>query len=80
MKKKDLVRIYTGPEGSALLLKAQLEELGIYSLTKNDFTGAFMGVVQPSTDLWISEDDLQKAKPLLDDFISNRQSDNETRE
>jgi hypothetical protein len=44
MKKiKDLVKIYTGPETSAILLKAQLEELGIYTLTKNDFTGCIHG-------------------------------------
>jgi hypothetical protein len=76
MKKiKDLVKIYTGPETSAILLKAQLEELGIYTLTKNDFTGAYMVAVPPSIDLWINEDDLQKAKPVLDDFILNQQSD-----
>jgi hypothetical protein len=75
MKKiKDLVKIYTGPESSAILLKAQLEELGIYTLTKNDYTGAYMGVPQPSIDLWITEDDLQRAKPVIDDFVTNQQS------
>jgi hypothetical protein len=76
MKKiKDLVKVYTGPESSAILLKAQLEEVGVYTLTKNDFTGAYMGAMPPSIDLWINEDDLQKAKPVLDDFLLNRQSD-----
>lgn len=76
MKKiKDLIKIYTGPETSAILLKTRFEEFGIYTLTKNDFTGSFMGVVQPSIDLWIKEYDFQKAKSILDDFILNQQSD-----
>lgn len=74
-KSKDLVRVYTGPEVSAILLKAQLEELGINTLTKNDFTGAYMGVVQPSIDLWIYEDDLQKAKQTIEDFNANQLRD-----
>jgi hypothetical protein len=80
MKKiKDLVKVYTGHEASAILLKARLEDLGIYTLTKNDFTGAFMGVVQPSIDLWINENDLQKAKPVIDDFLLNLQNDADRR-
>ncbi|MGE5420285.1 MAG: putative signal transducing protein [Chloroflexota bacterium] len=70
-KTKDLVKIYTGPEVDAILLKAQLEELGIYTLTKNDFTGAYMGISQPSTDLWIIEEDLLQAKPVIDEFLSD---------
>jgi hypothetical protein len=74
-KTKDLVKIFTGLEASAILLKAQLEELGIFTLTKNDFTGAFMGVAQPTIDLWINDDDLPKAKPVIDDFIANQKGD-----
>lgn len=70
-KNSDLVRIYTGPESTAILLKSQLESLGIYTLTKNDFTGAFMGVVQPSIDLWINAEDLEKAKSLIEDITGN---------
>lgn len=72
-KNKDLVKIFTGAEASAILLKAQLEQIGVYTLTKNDFTGAFMGVIHPSIDLWIIEDDLAKAKPVIDDFIANEE-------
>lgn len=72
-KNKDLVKIFTGSEASAILLKSQLEELGIYTLTKNDFTGAFMGLVQPSIDLWINEDDFPNAKSVIEAFIANQQ-------
>jgi len=34
-----------------------------------------MGVVQPTIDLWINDDDLPKAKPVIDDFIANQQGD-----
>lgn len=68
-KTKELVRIYTGPEVTATLLKARLMKIGIHTLTKNDYSGAYMGVTQPSTDLWINENDLEKARPLLDDFV-----------
>ena len=74
-KTKGLIRIYNGQETSSILLKARLEELGVFTLTKNDFSGAYMGVMEPSVDLWIYEDDLQEAKPVLDDFLLNHQSD-----
>ena len=74
-RNKGLIKIYTGPETSSILLKARLEELGVFTLTKNDFSGAYMGVIQPSVDLWIYEDDLQKTKPVLDDFLLNHQSE-----
>jgi hypothetical protein len=72
---KDLIKIYTGPEGSAILLKAQLEEINVYTLTKNDFSGAYMGFVRPSVDLWIYEDDFPKAKTLIEEFNASKESD-----
>ncbi len=72
---KGLIKIYTGPETSSILLKGRLEELGVFTLTKNDFPGAFMGVAQPTIDLWINDDDLPKAKPIIDDFIANQKGD-----
>lgn len=67
-KENTLVRVYTGPEASAILLKSMLEELGIYALTKNDFSGAYLGVAPLSIDLFIRESDLDKAEPVLRDF------------
>jgi hypothetical protein len=72
---KDLVKIYTGPEASAILLKARLEETGIFTLTKNELTSSYFGSVQPLVDIWINDDDLDEAIPLVDDFISNQNQD-----
>lgn len=67
-KEKDLISVFTGPEASAILLKSRLEEIGIFTLTKNDFSGSFLGVVQPSVDLYIKESDLKRAGPLIREF------------
>ena len=53
---RDLVKIYTGPEASTRLLELRLEQIGIHALTKNDNTGAFIGLLPPSIDLWINDD------------------------
>lgn len=74
-RNKGLIKIYTGPETSSTFLKAKLEELEVFTLTKNDFSGAYLGVIQPSVDLWIYEEDFQKAKPILDDFLLYYKSD-----
>ena len=65
---KNLVRVFTGPEASAILLKGRLEEIDIFTLTKNDFSGSFLGVVPPSVDLYIKESDLKRALPLIREF------------
>lgn len=69
---KDLVKIYTGPQASAILLKARLEDMGIFTLTKNELTGSYFGAVQPEVDIWINDDDLDEAITLVDEFISNQ--------
>jgi hypothetical protein len=67
-KEKNLIRVFTGPEASAILLKSRLEEIGVFTLTKNDFSGSFLGVVPPSVDLYINESDLKRAVLLIREF------------
>lgn len=67
-KEENLIRVFTGSESTAILLKARLEEAGIHTLTKNDFSGAYLGGAPPSIDLFIKESDLEKAEPALRDF------------
>ena len=67
-KEKNLISVFTGAEASAILLKSRLEEIGIFTLTKNDFSGSFLGVVPPSVDLYIKESDLKRAGPLISEF------------
>lgn len=69
MAKKDkLIKVFTGPEGTVILLKSRLEEAGIYSIIKNDSSEAFLGVATPFTDLYVREPDLDKAKSVISEM------------
>ena len=67
-KENELIRVFTGPEASALLLMKRLEETGIYAILKNDSSSAFLGTAPPVMDLYIRVKDLDKGKPLIDEF------------
>jgi len=70
MKKADnLIKVFTGDEASAILLKSRLEETGVSALIKNDSSSAFFGAVPSVIDLYIQESDLKKAKPMISEFI-----------
>lgn len=65
---ENLVKVYTGPEPTAMLLMERLEETGIKSLIKNDSGLGYIGAVPAVIDLYIFEEDLEKARPLLDEM------------
>lgn len=74
-KKKDdmendekLVRVFAGPEPTAMLLLEMLEETGIKGLIKNDSGLGYLGAVPQVMDLYILEEDLEKATPLINEF------------
>ncbi len=76
MEKEDTshsLRIYTGTEVSVYLLKSELEKAGISSMIQSDLntgvaSGSYGGF--PSdVELFIRENDLKKAKPILKDFL-----------
>jgi hypothetical protein len=72
MKKGDsLIKVFTGSEFSVFLLKAKLEETGIFAIVRNDFNGAFLGTIPPAVDLLINESALEKAEPIIREFIQN---------
>jgi hypothetical protein len=72
---KDLIRVYTGSEIYVLHLKEELEESGISVRMQNDFqsgiSAGFVGGVPSAIDLYISESDLNKAEPIIADFLKN---------
>ena len=69
MEKADnLIKVFTGPVSTALLLMERLEETGVKSLTKNESNLGFLGAVPAITDLYILEEDLEKATPLLNEM------------
>lgn len=63
-----LIRVFVGPEPTALLLLEMLEETGVKGLIKNDSGLGYMGAVPQVMDLYILEEDLEKATPLINDF------------
>ena len=69
MEKEDnLIKVFTGPVSTALLLMQRLKETGVESLTKNESNLGFLGAVPAITDLYILEEDLEKATPLLNEM------------
>jgi hypothetical protein len=73
MKKgTNLIRIFTGTEINAALLKEQLEEIEISALIKNDFQSGisvgFVGGTPSAIDLYIQESDYKKAEPIISEF------------
>lgn len=74
MKKDDeLIRIFTGSEVSALLLKEELEQAGIPAMTQNDYQSGlmagFVGGTPAAVDVYINEMDMENAEPVIDDFM-----------
>ncbi len=71
-KENDIVKIFSGSEITASLIKAELEALGIPALIKNDFqtgiSAGFVGGIPSLNDLYVNESDKQKAELLVKDF------------
>lgn len=73
----DLVKVFTGSEVSGILLKAELEDIGIPALIKNDFqtgiSAGFAGGIPHMIDLYINESDRKKADSIIKEFKQNSQ-------
>ena len=65
---ENLIKVFTGPEPTALLLLKMLEESGIKGLVKNDSGLGYLGGVPSALDLYIFEADQEKAMPLVTEF------------
>ena len=76
MKKRDnLIRVFTGNEVSVILLKGELEKIGISVLIQNDYQAGnaygFIGGTPSAIDLYIQESDLKKSEPIVNEFIQD---------
>lgn len=71
MKASDnLIKVFTGSEMLAIILKRELEESGVSTLIKNDSITAYLeGSPPPGNDLYIQEKDLKKAEPVITGFL-----------
>lgn len=71
--KNKLVRVYTGTEIKVNILKGELEKAGISGIIQNDFNAAisagFSSGSPSSIDLFIQESDLNKAEPIIKEFV-----------
>jgi hypothetical protein len=68
----NLIRVFSGSEILAILLKDELEVNGIPAIIQNDFqsgiSAGFAGGVPSSVDLLIKESDLKNAEPIINEF------------
>lgn len=65
MEKGQYIKVFTGSEQTAILLKGRLQEIGIESIIKDDSTDAFLGHAPRVVDLYISSKNIEKANPVL---------------
>jgi hypothetical protein len=66
MKKGTLIKVFAGQESSAILLKGKLSVIGVEAIIKNDSFDAYLGTSPSVVDLYIDQDDLEKAIPVLE--------------
>lgn len=76
-EQQDFTTIYSGSEVRVILLKGLLEKAGIDPVVQNDYqagiTAGFGGGTINTIRLKVHPEDLEKAKPIVDDFIANQQ-------
>ena len=69
MEKENLIKVFAGSEPTGILLKSRLEEIGINCIIKNDSSDAFLGTAPLIIDLYINEENLEKAKPVIQSIL-----------
>lgn len=74
-KEENLIKVFTGPEATAMLLMKRLEETGIKSLIKNDSGLGYLGAAPDAIDLYIFEEDLEKSRPLIEEMNELQEPD-----
>ncbi len=71
----NLLKVFSGTEIEVVLLQGELEENGISSTTRYGTTSGvnpFYGGAPVELDLIIEESKLEKAKPIIEEYIRNR--------
>lgn len=76
MKKDNrYVDFYSGTEIAINGLQRQLESIGILGIIQNDFNSGnlagFFGGTADTVRLKIKESDIEKAKPILDEYLGS---------
>ena len=77
MSDQEFEQIYSGTEVRVILLKGLLQEAGIDSIVQNEYqsgiTAGFGGGTPNTVRLKVHNNDVEKAKPVVQDFIDNQQ-------
>lgn len=72
-------RIFTGPTLIAKGLAARLNEIGISPIERNDHNSSilagFTASIPNQTMLFVRRDQLEKAQPVIDEFLSDLEKD-----
>jgi hypothetical protein len=72
MKEKDkLIKACSGTESLVQILKDKLELNGIIATIQNDSGDSFFGGTPIAIDLYIRQEDVKKAEPIIKEFIKN---------
>ncbi|WP_339610542.1 DUF2007 domain-containing protein [uncultured Planktosalinus sp.] len=78
MEEEDYKRIYTGPTVIIKMLQSRLEEVNIYPIVKDNLSsgtwGGFGGV-PGLIQLFVHQDEYEKAKLIVDDALKNINQD-----
>ncbi len=73
--KNEFIDFYSGNEIAIIGLKSHLETIGIFGIIQDDFNSGnlagFYGGTPSTIRLKIRKCDIEKAKPILKEFISN---------
>lgn len=73
---QEYVRVYSGSEVRVILLKGLLEDIGVDSIVQNEYqsgiSAGFAGGTVNTIRLKVHASDMEKAKPVVDDFIQNQ--------
>lgn len=70
--KSDSIKVYTGTEVSVALLKAELEKAGVVPMIEDDFSKditGFFGSTANMADLYVRDEDMKVAKPIIEGFM-----------
>ena len=72
-KNNQYVDFYSGTEIAIIGLKRQLESIGVFGIVQNDFNSGnlagFVGGTADTVRLKIKESDIEKAKPILEEYL-----------
>lgn len=77
--RNEFVDFYSGTEIAIIILKSNLESIGVFGMVQNDFnsgnSAGFVGGTADTIRLKIRKSDIEKSKPILKEFLSSKSID-----